>query len=428
MASENKRNAKVKVSVGRNSFQMTVDTGATNKRCQIAKYKHESICVQHSGNLLSLSTAQDLGLISLHVNKISVNDTGVHEILARHAKVFEGLGKLKGETVKLDIDKGQVPKAQQQRRIPYHIREKVKDAVKQLEKEDVIERVPEDQATPWVSPIVAVPKKDGQVRICVDMRLASQAIRRVRHPIPTVNDISFALNGAKIFTKLDLSQAYHQIELDEQSRYITMFSTHVGLYRYKRLNYGTNASAEIFQHTLQNQLQSLQGGKNIADDIIVFGTTKAQHDNNWDRCLRRLSNRGLKLNRHKCQFLSNKLEFFGQIFSEDGTRPDLKRVNDLLNVSQPSSVHDVRSFLGMANYSSKYIPDFATITAPLRALTKKNTQFERTQIHQNSFDKLTTALTSAPCMSYIDKAKETFVVVDASPVGISAILSQKSRR
>ena len=148
MASGNKRNAKVKVSVGGNSFQMTVDTGATNKRCQIAKYKHESICVQHSGNLLSLSTAQDLGLISLQLNKISVNDTGVDEILARHAKVFEGLGKLKGETVKLDIDKGQVPKAQQQRRIPYHIREKVKDAVKQLEKEDVIERVPEDQATP----------------------------------------------------------------------------------------------------------------------------------------------------------------------------------------------------------------------------------------------------------------------------------------
>ena len=91
-------------------------------------------------------------------------------------------------------------------------------------------------------------------------------------------------------------------------------------------------------------------------------------------------------------------------------------------------VHDVRSLLGMANYSSKYIPDFATITAPLRASTKKNTQFEWTQIYQTSFDKLTTALTSAPCMSYFDKAKETFVVVDASPVGISAILSQKSRR
>ena len=79
----------------------------------------------------------------------------------------------------------------------------------------------------------------------------------VRHPIPTVNDVSFALNGAQYFTKLDLSQAYHQLVLDQESRFITTFSTHVGLYRYKRLNYGTNASAEIFQHVLQTKLQGL---------------------------------------------------------------------------------------------------------------------------------------------------------------------------
>ena len=102
-----------------------------------------------------------------------------------------------------------------------HIREKVKNAITELENQDVIEKVPEN-GTPWVSPIVAVPQKDGQVRICVDMRLAIEAIKRVRHPIPTVNDVSFALNGAKFFSKLDLSQAYRQLELDEQSRYITL--------------------------------------------------------------------------------------------------------------------------------------------------------------------------------------------------------------
>jgi hypothetical protein len=119
--------------------------------------------------------------------------------------------------------------------------------LEELEQEDVIERVPDKQPTPWVSPIVAVPKKDGGVRICVDMRQANAAIKLVRHPIPTVEDISLELNGAKYFSKLDLAQAYHQLELHEDSRYITTFSTHVGLFRYKRLNYGTNAAAEIFQ-------------------------------------------------------------------------------------------------------------------------------------------------------------------------------------
>ncbi|CAB4044653.1 Hypothetical predicted protein, partial [Paramuricea clavata] len=148
-----------------------------------------------SGNLLSLSTAQELDLVSLHLNNISKplpqnpnKDPKLNDILERNAKVIDGLGKLKGQTVHLNIDPNANPKAQPQRRIPYHIRNKVKDAIITLEKDDIIERVPEDEPTPWVSPIVAVPKKDGGVRICVDMRQANEAIKRVRHPIPTVDD------------------------------------------------------------------------------------------------------------------------------------------------------------------------------------------------------------------------------------------------
>ena len=342
---------------------------ATRKRMSVATFY--VVKGQNSGNLLSLSTAQDLGIITLHINNVSTKDAALDNIIAKHKSVFNGLGKLKGTAVKLDIDKTVTPKALPQRRIPYHIRDKVKTALTELEKQDVIERVPDDQATPWVQPIVAVPKKDGNVRICVDMRFPNEAIQRVRHPIPTVNDISVELNGAKYFTKLDLSQAYHQPVLDEQSRYITTFSTHIGLFRYKRLNYGTNASAEIFQFVLQRELQGLQGVRNIADDIIVFGTTRAEHDSNLENCLRRLISKGLKPNRDKCVFLSNTLEFFGQIFSKDGIRPDPKRVTDLLNAPRPGNVSEVRSLLGMANYSSQYIPNFATLTAPLRELTSR---------------------------------------------------------
>ena len=290
----------------------------------------------------------------------------------------------------------------------------------------MIERVPEDQGKPWVQAIVAAPKKDGNVRICVHMRLPNEAIRRVRHPIPPVNDISIELNGAKYFTKLDLLQAYHQLVLDEQSRYITTLSTHIGLFRYKRLNYGTNASAGIFQYVLRRELQGLPGVRNIADDIIVFGATRAEHDANLDGCLRCLTNKGLRLNRDKCVFLSNTLEFFGQIFSKDGIRPDQRRVTDLLKTPRPGNVSEVRSLLGMANYSSQYTPDFATLTVPLRELTKRNAQFAWTTIHEQSFKKLTTALATSPCMAYFDKDKETSVVVDASPVGISAVLSQNT--
>ena len=228
------------------------------------------------------------------------------------------------------------------------MRQKVKEALKKVGKGDIIERVPADKGTPWVSPIVVVPKKDGAVRICVDMRVANNAINRIRHPIPTVDDASCALSGAKFFSKLDLSQAYHQLELSEESRNITTFSTQLGLFRYKRLNYGTNASAEIFQYTLQKALQGLNGVQNIADDIVVYGATREEHDANLDKCPR-LKNKVLTLNKSKCKFLSETLDFFGQIFSKDGTRPDPKRVNDLLNAAVPKNAHDVRSLLGMAN-------------------------------------------------------------------------------
>ena len=167
------------------------------------------------------------------------------------------------------------------------------------------------------------------------MRAANTAIKRVRHLIPTVADISLELNGAKFFSKLDLSQAYHQLELHPDSHFITTFSTHLGLYRYTRLNFGTNASAELFQNTLQHHLQGMAGVQNIADDILVFGSTRQEHDQALENCLKRLKEKGFTLNKSKYCFLNTELEFFGQIFSEQGTRPDPCRTQDVIDASIP---------------------------------------------------------------------------------------------
>ncbi len=158
----------------------------------------------------------------------------------------------------------------------------------------------------------------------------------------------------------------------------------------------------------------------------MFGSTREEHDHALTECLARLAEKGLTLNSAKCKFLQKSLNFFGQIFSERGTTPDPKRISNLENTKEPTSAQEVRSFLGMVNYSAKYIKDYATISAPLRELTKKNVVFQWEQKHQDSFDTLKKALTSAPVMDYFDKSKESIVTVDASPVGISAILEQRS--
>ena len=169
---------------------------------------------ENSGNLLSANTAQQFGVISLHLNKISesssnasphTNNRKLNQILEKFEKVLNGLGKLKGHQITVNIDDSVTPVAEPHRRIPYHLRKKVSEGINQLEQDDIIEKVPDTQATPWISPIVTVPKKDGNsVRICVDMRKANKAIQRVRFLIPTMNDVSNDLNGAQYFSKLDL--------------------------------------------------------------------------------------------------------------------------------------------------------------------------------------------------------------------------------
>ena len=205
----------------------------------------------------------------------STHDKPLDAALLANKEIFRGIGKLDGVQIKLNIDENVTPVVQNTRRIPFHIRKQVEEELLSLEAQGIIERVPEGQATPWISQIVAVPKKDNKsIRICVDMRSANTAIKRVRHVMPTVDEIMVQLNGAKFFSKIDLSQAYHQLELHKDSRYITTFSTHIGLFQYKRLNYGTNAAAELFQHTLQEALKGIDNVRNLADDIIIFGKTR----------------------------------------------------------------------------------------------------------------------------------------------------------
>ena len=393
------------------------------------------------GNLLSAKTAQDLAFVQL-ANKISslpdqeqqtdhhknatqsppppttresnpvqnntsmprAKDQKIQEIINKYSTVFEGQGKLNNQQIKLHIRDDVNPVMQPQRRIPYHIRQDVSKELKKLQDQDIIEKVT-NQPTPWISPIVATPKKDGGIRICVNMREANQAIERERHTMPTLQDFKAEVNEAKFFSKIDLKQAYYQLELDEESRFITTFTTHEGLYQYKRLNYGTNSAAEIFQNVLQQNLSDIRGVKNIVDDILIHGKTRKLHDEALENCLKRLAALNLKVKGEKCEFLKKEITFFGLKFTAEGTRPDPERIANMVKVQAPKTAGEVRSFLGMANTCHEYIPDYAALTSPLRELTKKNTAFKWQPIHQKAFEQLKKKLTSAPVMAYFDTKK-----------------------
>ena len=201
-----------------------------------------------SGNLLGYDTAQRLGLLKI-VNQVGIDKTSPQYLASGEFRdLFGGIGKVRGKVVKLHIDPDVQPKQQPHRRILFHVRQDVEKELERLESLDIIEKV--TGPTPWVSPIVVVPKSSGQVRLCVDMREANKAVKREKHLMPTIDDLVADLNGATVFSKLDLSSGYHQLELEPESRHITTFSTHVGLRRYKRLMFGINAASEIFQNAI----------------------------------------------------------------------------------------------------------------------------------------------------------------------------------
>ena len=279
---------------------------------------------------MGYSTSIELDLIAV-LNNI----TDSH---FKNENLFKGIGKLKDTTVKLHIDETVKPVAQKQRKTPFHLRDKVANEIDKLLKEDVIEKV-EDTPTPWVSSIVTPPKKEpGAIRLCVDMREPNKATQRERHQMPTIDELIKDLNGAKVFSKLDLRAGYYQLESNEDSRYITTFSTHIGLYRYKRLNFGICSASEIFQEAIHNVIRDIPGAKNIADDIIIFGTSQKQHNIALEATLQRLEEKGLTLNREKCEFNKDEVEFFGLVFNASGVSPDPKKVDSLKKTQAPVNV------------------------------------------------------------------------------------------
>ena len=368
-----------------------------------------------------------LGLLHVKVNR-TVNtseSTGrMASLVKKYNHLFNGIGKLKNHQQKLHVDPNVKPVAQKPRRVPFHLRKQVSARIDELKKLDIIE--PATGPTTWVSPIVAAPKphNSSEVRVCGDYRQPNLAITRERHPIPTVEELMEDMTGASVFSKIDLRAGYHQIELAEESRDVTTFCTHDGLYRYKRLPFGISSASEVFQNAIQQTLQNLKGVRNIADDVIVWGSTQEDHDRNLEALFKRLDESGLTLNEKKCEYNQPSLWFYGYILSKDGLSADPKKVDAILKTSIPRNASQLRSFLGLASYCARFIRNFASISSPLRELTKKNTKWQWTNVHQLAFDKIKTAIADDCIMAFYDPSKETTLTVDASPVGLGAILSQ----
>ena len=390
----------------------------------------EFVVVSNPGpTLLGRQPALDFGVLSLpatqpaEVNSVSSPDNMCRQRLeSEFPTVFSGIGLLKGYQATVHIDPSVPPVAQKPRPIPFALREKVAGKVDELLDTGIIE--PVQGPTPWVSPIVVAPKPNGDIRLCIDMRRVNEAVIRERYPFLTVDEALQQLNGATTFSKLDLRAGFHQIELDEESRNLTVFATPSGLFRYRRMMFGLSSAPEQYQHIIQQVLSGCPGCVNIADDLVVFGLSAAEHDRNLRVVLNSLAERGLTVNSAKCSFRQDTITFFGLQLSRTGITPTPEKVEAVRDAPEPTNASEVRSFLGVVGFSSRFIPDMSSVTESLRRISQKGAVFEWGEPQARAFQMLKQKLTSAVSLAYFDVNADTEVIADASPVGLGAVLVQ----
>ncbi|XP_065190696.1 uncharacterized protein K02A2.6-like [Sycon ciliatum] len=376
--------------------------------------------VEGSGpNLLGRDALQTL---KLNWNRV-FNVTGdlSSDLLSKHPDVFKpGLGTWKHGSVKLAVDRNARPRFLKARSVPYALQSAVEKELDKLVDNNVIQPV---EFAEWAAPIVPVLKSNGQVRICGDYKCTvNQAAKTDKYPLPNIEDLYVKLANGRCFTKLDLSQAYLQLPLDEQSKLLTTINTTKGLFVYNRLPFGVSSAPSIFQRTLDQLLAEIPMVVIYLDDILVSGTTREEHDKHLNMVLERLNAAGLRLNRTKCSFARSSVTFLGHIIDASGIKPTKEKVQDVIDARAPTDVQELRSYLGLINYYHKFIPNLSSVLAPLyELLSSKSWDWSHRQ--QSAFESSKKLLIDSPVRVHYDPKLPIIVSCDASPYGIGAVLS-----
>ena len=231
--------------------------------------------------------------------------------------------------------------------------------------------------------MAVVHKPSGKLRICIDPQPLNAALKREHYKLPVFDDVLPKLNDAKVFSKLDVREAYWHVRLDEESSKLITMITPFGRYRWKRLSFGLKESklSEIFQRKLDEALGGLEGVFSVVDDVVVAGCgqtmEEAQIDNQQEltKTLKRCSEKNIVLNEDKQQTGLTEITFHGHRITKDGVKADEAKVQAIRDMPAPTDVAGVKRLCGMVQYMSRFLPDLAETIEPIRALTRKDTPF-----------------------------------------------------
>ena len=286
----------------------------------------------------------------------------------------------------------------------------------------------QESVSPCAIPVILVPKKDGTWRMCMDSRAVNKITIKYRFPIPRLDDMLDQLHGATMYSKIDLRSGYNQIRIRPGDEWKTAFKTRDGLYEWTVMPFGLSNAPSTFMR-LMNQVLRPFNGKFVVvyfDDILIYSKSKEEHLEHIQKVLEVLQEQKLYANLEKCSFMTNEVIFLGYVVTANGIQMDPSKIEAIINWPIPQSIHDIRSFHGLASFYRRFIKNFSTIAAPLTNCIK-GSHFHWSEEAQKSFSMLKKSLTEAPVLALPNFDQVFEVNCDASNIGIGAVLSQEGR-
>ena len=327
------------------------------------------------------------------------------------------------ETVSLNVLPNSRPIFSKARSVPVRMKDKVKEELDRLVQLGKITKI---FRSDWASPAVNVMKKDGSVRICGDYSATvNKFLDPVPYPLPTIDDAIARMDNAKIFSKIDLSNAFLQLPLDEDSKKFTTINTCEGLFQYNFLSFGLTASSGIFQSFMCKTLNGINNVIIYQDDILVFSSSIEEHNITLDTVLTTLKETGIKLNTSKCAFLVDKVDYLGYVFDTDGVHPNPEKVRAIIDAPSPINIKQLQAFVGLCNFYSRFIRNFSTTLAPLYNLLKKSSKFIWGPDQEKSFTTIKKLFLNNDVLKMFDSHHETMLETDSSGYGTAAVLMQR---
>src|SRR5215204_3378126 len=307
--------------------------------------------------------------------------------------------------IKHSIDTGEEKPIKQR---PYRMSQKHKE----INKEEIVKMLQKEvirkSKSSWSSPVTFVPKKNGEVRYCIDYRKLNQVTKKDNHPLPRIDDILDQMQGSQWFSTIDLASGYWQVEIEKEDKEKTAFITNEGLYEFNVMPFGLCNAPATFQRLMHEVLGDLVYNKApvYLDDVNVHSKTFEQHLQDLKEVFEKIRKAGLKLRIDKCHFCKREIEFLGYVVGRDRIKTSEKIIEKVKQYPRPTNLMETRGFIRLASYYRRFIKDFSGIAKPMTELFQKNVKFEWDEIREESFQRLKEKLTTAPVLAYPNFEKE----------------------